>query len=63
MIPHGLTTETDPQVHRNLRRVVNPYFSKRSVEQLSSIVMAKIDRLDTKLRRMNKTFDAHNAFM
>ncbi|KAJ5209486.1 cytochrome P450 [Penicillium cf. viridicatum] len=25
--------------------------------------MAKIDRLDNKLRRMNKTFDAHNAFM
>ncbi|KAH8705781.1 cytochrome P450 [Talaromyces proteolyticus] len=62
-IPHSLTTETDPDMHRDMRRILNPYFSKRSVEQLSSLVIAKIERLDTKLRRMDKTFDAHNAVM
>ncbi|CAI7659082.1 unnamed protein product [Penicillium viridicatum] len=62
-IPHSLTTETDPHVHRDLRRILNPYFSKRSVEQLSSLVLSKIERLENKLRRINKPFDAHNAAM
>jgi cytochrome P450 len=62
-IPHSLTTETDPYVHRDLRRILNPYFSKRSVEQLSSLVLSKIERLDNKLRRIHKPFDAHNAVM
>ncbi|CAG8071881.1 unnamed protein product [Penicillium nalgiovense] len=62
-IPHSLTTETDPNVHRDLRRILNPYFSKRSVDQLSSLVLSKIERLDTKLRRIDKPFDAHNAVM
>ncbi|KAJ5865597.1 hypothetical protein N7534_000150 [Penicillium rubens] len=62
-IPHSLTTETDPNVHRGLRRVLNPYFSKRSVDQLSSLVLSKIERLETKLRRIDKPFDAHNAVM
>ncbi|KAL6922493.1 hypothetical protein FSST1_006519 [Fusarium sambucinum] len=60
-IPHSLTTEVDPFIHRNQRRTLNPYFSKRSVEQLSSIVLSKIQRLETKLRRMSGLFDAHDA--
>lgn len=62
-IPHSLTTETDPNVHRGLRRILNPYFSKRSVDQLSSLVLSKIERLETKLRRIDRPFDAHNAVM
>ncbi|EQB48558.1 hypothetical protein CGLO_12186 [Colletotrichum gloeosporioides Cg-14] len=59
--PHSLTTEMDPQAHRNRRRDLNRYFSKRAVDNLSSLVLEKISKLEIKLRRMNETFDMHNA--
>ncbi|UPK91592.1 hypothetical protein LCI18_002527 [Fusarium solani-melongenae] len=59
--PHSLTSETDPSLHRDRRRLLNPYFSKKAVGDLSPLVWSKIEKLEKKLRTFKGPLDAYDA--
>ncbi|KAG5796274.1 hypothetical protein H9Q69_004700 [Fusarium xylarioides] len=59
--PHSLTSETDQSLHRERRRLLNPYFSKKAVGDLSPLVWSKIEKLENKLRIPKGPLDAYDA--
>ncbi|CAI6027427.1 unnamed protein product [Clonostachys chloroleuca] len=59
--PHSLTSETDQSLHRERRRLLNPYFSKKAVGDLSPLVWSKIEKLENKLRNFKGPLDAYDA--
>ncbi|KAF5568406.1 cytochrome P450 monooxygenase [Fusarium phyllophilum] len=59
--PHSLTSETDQSLHRERRRLLNPYFSKKAVGDLSPLVWSKIEKLENKLRIFKGPLDAYDA--
>ncbi|KAL9562748.1 hypothetical protein ACKAV7_013100 [Fusarium commune] len=59
--PHSLTSEADPGLHRERRRTLNPYFSKKAVDDLCPLVWTKVEKLEKKLRGIRGTFDAYDA--
>lgn len=50
--PHTLFVETDPGMHKERRKMLNPYFSKQAVAKLDGIFYDKANALAAKLRRL-----------
>lgn len=50
--PHTLFAETNPVLHKERRKLLNPYFSKQSVTKLDGIFYSKANAMANKLRRL-----------
>ncbi len=52
--PHTLFAETDPVLHRERRKLLNPMFSRTGVFKLEPIIHEKYALLERKIRRLCK---------
>lgn len=56
--------ETDPELHKERRRLLNPLFSKVGTYKLEPVIREKIYLLSSKIDRLlaSKPIDTYNAF-
>lgn len=62
----GVLTTISHNLHQTRRSVLNPFFSKRSILSLESLIQAKVDKLSFRLKQMagtDKSFGFDVAFM
>ena len=61
--PHTVFAETDPHLHKERRRMLNPMFSKVGVYQLEPLIHEKIHILSSKINRLcgTQNIDIYNA--
>jgi cytochrome P450 len=55
---------TDHELHRKRRMALNPFFSKRSVQEVEPVIREKVDKLPARLRKalnMNQVIDLSSA--
>ncbi|KAL1631249.1 hypothetical protein SLS54_000008 [Diplodia seriata] len=50
--PHTLTTENDERVHKELRKLLNPLFSRSGYTKLEPVVLEKIYAMGAKIKRI-----------
>lgn len=65
--PHTLFAESDPALHKERRRLLNPFFSKAGITKVESMVFDKARRLQKKLSALSAPgrqhlINAGNAF-
>ncbi|KAB2572680.1 Cytochrome P450 oxidoreductase [Lasiodiplodia theobromae] len=53
--PHTLFAETDPALHRERRKILNPLFSRAGVAKLEPVILEKVQEMGAKLRRLVTT--------
>ncbi len=52
--PHTLFVETDPTLHKERRKLLNPLFSRAGVQKLEPVIVDKIHEVDAKIRNIYK---------
>lgn len=53
--PHTLFAETDPALHKERRKILNPLFSRAGVAKLEPVILEKVQEMGAKLRRLVTT--------
>ncbi|KAF3398230.1 Trichodiene oxygenase [Penicillium rolfsii] len=64
LTPHTAFAEDDPSLHKERRRMLNPFFSRSGVFRLEPIIIEKARILSTKIRRLcnMNDIDVYDAF-
>lgn len=64
LTPHTLFAETNNALHHQRRKVLDPVFSKRAVNQLEPVIGDKINTLAKKITSISprKPINIYNAF-
>jgi cytochrome P450 len=62
--PHSIVTETDAELHRERRRLLNPLFSRAGAFKLEPIIHEKVGIMLGKINRLKDSHDinVYNAF-
>lgn len=62
--PHTLFAETDPLLHKERRKLLNPLFSKSGVTKLEPLMVEKLEEVKSKIANISKAgpIDVGNAF-
>ncbi|GME36167.1 putative cytochrome p450 [Neofusicoccum parvum] len=51
--PHTLATETNRDLHKERRKLLNPLFSRAAVTKLEPVILEKIHAMGTKIKRIS----------
>jgi cytochrome P450 len=62
--PHSVFAETDAQLHKERRKLLNPLFSKSGVAKLEPLMVEKLEDVKSKIRSISKAglIDVGKAF-
>ncbi|KAL1616073.1 hypothetical protein SLS56_011554 [Neofusicoccum ribis] len=62
--PHTLFAETETQLHKERRKLLNPLFSKSGVTKLEPLIVEKVEQVVSKIKRVAKAgpINVGNAF-
>lgn len=52
--PHTLATETNPALHKERRKLLNPLFSRAGVTKLEPVILEKMYAMGAKIKRISK---------
>lgn len=52
--PHTLFAETDAQLHKERRKMLNPLFSKSGMTKLEPLMIEKLEEVKSKIRSISK---------
>lgn len=55
--PHTVFAETDPGLHKERRRLLNPLFSRAGVFKLEPIIHEKVEIMTRKISRLQDSHD------
>ncbi|CEI66255.1 unnamed protein product [Fusarium venenatum] len=59
--PHSVFVEHDPNLHKQRRRRLNPYFSRRAIGQLETLLKDKIEQLGNRIDGQKGPYNIFNA--
>ncbi|KAJ9419780.1 hypothetical protein FOXG_06968 [Fusarium oxysporum f. sp. lycopersici 4287] len=59
--PHSVFAEHDPNLHKQRRRRLNPYFSRRAIGQIETLLKSKIEQLGKRIDSQNGPYNIFNA--
>ncbi|KAF4309554.1 Pisatin demethylase [Botryosphaeria dothidea] len=51
-VPHSLFAETEPALHTERRKLLNPLFSRAGVNKLEPVILEKIQKMGAEIRRI-----------
>ncbi|PTD11921.1 Cytochrome P450 monooxygenase yanH [Fusarium culmorum] len=59
--PHSVFVEHDPNLHKQRRRLLNPYFSRRAIGEIENLLKDKVEQLGKRIDRQNGPYNIFNA--
>ncbi|CAF3577128.1 unnamed protein product [Fusarium graminearum] len=59
--PHSVFAEHDPNLHKQRRRRLNPYFSRRAIGGLENLLKDKVEQLGKRIDKQNGPYNLFNA--
>ncbi|GKU08933.1 unnamed protein product [Fusarium langsethiae] len=60
-IPHSVFVEHDPDLHKQRRRRLNPYFYRRAIGELETLLKDKVEQLGNRIDSQNGPYNIYNA--